>query len=352
MSVERFIAAMPKVELYVHLEGAYPKEILALIAEQNDVPLKVKHYDQILRSLDNPDYTRIDDLMRNISQWIQQPEDLTRTVYELGVSLAKQNVRYAEVGICPLYFLDQGMTFEQFLSAVNDGRNRVERAWRVRLAWILYIPVSDPRRAEDVLRWATNTAARKGGVVGFGVMGREIASSLEDFERVLRTAQKKGIPRVVQAGNTPEAVQLIVEHLAPERLVGSGVGAEDTNASRTLSDQKVAYNVAVTGTVRSGLIFGTEGHPIRRMFDDGLHVCVGTGLPSLYHTTLSNEYTTLIRNLGFSVGEIQMLCLNAVQASFQEETAKQSMQAEFMAEFARLRLEYQISEENTGAAPS
>jgi adenosine deaminase len=88
------------------------------------------------------------------------------------------------------------------------------------------------------------------------------------------------------------------------------------------------------------------------MFDDGLHVCVGTGLPSLYHTTLSNEYTTLIRNLGFSVGEIQMLCLNAVQASFQEETAKQSMQAEFMAEFARLRLEYQISEENTGAAPS
>lgn len=347
MSVESFIAAMPKVELYVQLEGAYPKEILALIAEQNDVPQKVKHYDQILRSLDNLDYARIDDLMRNISQWIQQPEDLTRIVYELGVSLAKQNVRYAEVGICPLYFLDQGITFEQFLSAINDGRDRVERAWRVRMAWILHTSVNDPRRAEDVLRWATSTAARKGGVAGFGVVGREIASSLEDFERVLRTAQKKGIPRVVQAGNTPEAVQLIVEHLAPERLIGSGVGAQDGDASRIVSDQRVAYDVAVTGTVKSGLISRTEDHPIRRLVDDGLQVCVGTGLPALYQTTLTNEYTLLIRNLGFSIGEIQTLSLNAVQASFQEDTDRQSMQTEFEAEFARLRLEHQISEETT-----
>lgn len=347
MSVESFIAAMPKVELYVQLEGAYPKETLALIAEQNDVPLKVKHYEQILRLLDSPDYARIDDLMRNISQWIQQPEDLTRVVYDLGVSLAKQNVRYAEVGICPLYFLDQGITFEQFLSAINDGRDRVERAWRVRLAWILHIPVNDPRRAEDVLRWATSTSARKGGVVGFGVVGREIASSIEDFERVLRTAQKKDIPRVIQAGNTPEAVQLIVEHLAPERLIGSGVGAQDRDASRIVSDQRVAYDVAVTGTVKSGLVSRLEDHPIRQMVDDGLQVCLGAGLPALYQTTLTKEYMALIQNLGFSIGEIQTLCLNAVQASFQEEDTRQAMQAEFEAEFARLRLEHQISEETT-----
>ncbi|MBL8155890.1 MAG: hypothetical protein JNM70_17050 [Anaerolineae bacterium] len=347
MSVESFIAAMPKVELYVQLEGAYPKETLAFIAEQNDVPLKVKHYDQILRSLDNPDYARIDDLMRNISQWIQQPEDLTRVVYDLGVSLAKQNVRYAEVGICPLYFLDQGITFEQFLSAINDGRDRVERAWRVRMAWILHIPVNDPRRAEDVLRWATSTSARKGGVVGFGVIGPEIASSLEDFERVLKTAQKKDIPRVVQAGNTPEAVQLIVEHLAPERLIGSGVGAEQSDASRMVSEQKVTYDVAITGTLKSGLISRIEDHPVRQMLDDGLQVCVGTGLPALFQTSLTNEYGALIRQLNFSVGEIQTLCLNAVRASFQEEGAKESMQAEFEAEFTRLRLEHQVTLETT-----
>lgn len=197
------------------------------------------------------------------------------------------------------------------------------------------------------MRWATSTAARKGGVVGFGVIGREIASSLEDFERVLRTAQKKDIPRVVQAGNTPEAVQLIVEHFAPERLIGSGVGAQDGNASRIVSDQRVAYDVAVTGTVRSGLISRIEDHPIRRMVDDGLQVCVGAGLPALYQTSLVNEYTSLIRNLGFSIGEIQTLCLTAVQTSFQEEVARQSMRAAFEAEFARLRLEYQISEETT-----
>lgn len=347
MSVDSFIAAMPKVELYVQLEGAFSKETLALIAEQNDVPLKVKHYDQILRSLDNPDYARVDELMRTISQWVQQPEDLTRIVYELGVSLAKQNVRYAEVGICPLYFLDQGITFEQFLSAINDGRDRAERAWRVKMAWILHISVNDPRRAEDVLRWATSTAARKGGVVGFGVVGREIASSVEDFERVLKTAQKKGIARVIQAGNTPEAIQLIVEHLAPDRLIGSGVGAQDENASRILSDQKVAYEVAVSGTIKSGLISRIEDHPIRRMVDDGLQVGLGAGLPALFQTTLMSEYTKLVRNLGFSIGEIQALCLNAVQASFQEEDAKQAMRDAFEAEFARLCVEHQVTGETT-----
>lgn len=148
MSTESFIRAMPKVELNLHLEGSVRKDTLLTIAEQNDIPEEVKHFSQWATLLDNPDYARLDEMITTITGWLRQTDDLTRIVYELGVSLAKQNVRYAEVHVNPLPYLPLGMTFEQFLSAINDGRSRVERGWGVRLAWIITVPPrrSPPRR--------------------------------------------------------------------------------------------------------------------------------------------------------------------------------------------------------------
>src|SRR5215813_9274097 len=101
MSIESFIRAMPKIELDLQFEGALQRDTLLTIAEENDIPSSLKHFDQWVALLDRPDYAHLDQLMLTVSQWIQQPEDLTRLVYDLGVSLAKQNIRYAEVALNP-----------------------------------------------------------------------------------------------------------------------------------------------------------------------------------------------------------------------------------------------------------
>jgi adenosine deaminase len=101
MSIESFVRAMPKAELHVHLEGAWNKDTLLMIADENDARANLKHFDTWVKLLDTPDYNRIDQITRTVSQWLQYGEDLTRIVYDLGVALSKQNVRYAEVSVTP-----------------------------------------------------------------------------------------------------------------------------------------------------------------------------------------------------------------------------------------------------------
>ena len=131
MSIENFVQAMPKVALHTQLEGALDKKRLLLIAEQNEIADELKHFDEWVALLDNPDYERLPELITTVSKWLQHPEDLTHVTYELGVNLAKQKVRYAEVHVNPIQFTENNWAFEEFMDALNDGRDRAERGWGV-----------------------------------------------------------------------------------------------------------------------------------------------------------------------------------------------------------------------------
>jgi adenosine deaminase len=342
MSTESFIQAMPKVELSLHLEGAMRKETLLTIAEQNDIPEEVKHFSQWVTVLDHPDYPRLDEMIRTISGWLRQSDDITRVVYELGVSLAKQNVRYAEVHVNPLLYMQHGMTFEQFLSAINDGRSRVERGWHVRLAWILTVPRDDPRRADDILRWATGAAARKGGVVAIGLSGRENAQPAAQFERPFKTAQKKEFPRVAEAGTLlgAEGILDVINQLEPERLVDGWGTVDAPDVIQLLNEKHIALDVCIARALCTGLVETYAKYPLRDLYDDGITLTINSGMPAFFKTTLTDEYLAVIEHADFSLEELEELALNAVQVSFQTNEEKEAMLAEFKADYERLRTEH------------
>ena len=149
MTVQSFIEAMPKADLHIHLEGAVSRQTLLLIADQNEVEETIKHFHSWVELLAKPDYDRLDELMKMTNGWFKQAEDLTRSAYDVGLYLAKQNVRYAEVTVNPALYPEMNLSLEQFLAAINDGRDRAQRAWGIQMSWILAIPRDEPRRSDD-----------------------------------------------------------------------------------------------------------------------------------------------------------------------------------------------------------
>src|SRR5687768_4945729 len=114
MTVATYIEAMPKVDLHVHLEGAISKNMMLVIADQNDVSESVKHFNTWVNLLEKPEYDRLEELIRVVSGWVRQPEDLTRLAYEAGTHLARQNVRYAEITVSPALYGELNLSPEQF----------------------------------------------------------------------------------------------------------------------------------------------------------------------------------------------------------------------------------------------
>lgn len=343
MTVESFIRAIPKVELNLQFEGAMPKEALLLIAEQNDVSESLKHFHQWAALLDQPDCKRLDEIIQTVSLWLQLPEDLTRLVYEMGVTLAKQNVRYAEVSVNPLLYIENtGLTFEQFLTAINDGRDRVERGWGVQMAWILTIPRDQPRKADDFLRWATGTAAKKGGVAGISLGGPESAQPIGQFERPFRNAAKKGVPRAPVAGDDLGGQGIIeaVTQLEPNRIFQGWGAVESPEAMQMLDEQHIPLVLTMARELCMERISSYADYPLRRLLDAGLTVTLASGMPELYKTTLTQEYQAAVEQMGISIEDVEEMALNGVRASMLPDEDKEAMLDQYTQEYERLRAEH------------
>jgi adenosine deaminase len=343
MSMESYIQAMPKVELGLQLEGTVPRQTLVMIAEQNEIPSTTKGYKDLVSQLDKPNYEKLPELLTTVSQWIRYPDDLSRVVYDTGVALARQNVRYAEIGVNPLLYMNHtNMSFEQLIEAMNDGRDKAQRGWNVRLNWILNIPREEPRRGDDVVRWAQSATGRKYGVVGLGLTGREESQPAAQFERPFKTAEKKSFPRVIHAGDklAAEAILDTLEHLLPTRIIGGWGAADAPDVIKRLADQNVLLAVCMARQLCLGRIQTYADYPLRWLYDQDVKVTLTSHMPALYKTTITDEYTALVVHNDFLLEELEEIALNAVRYSALIEDEQAEMLKNFKAEYAKLRVEH------------
>lgn len=346
MSTASFIRALPKVELSVQLEGAIQPNTLMMIAEQNEIRDSLKRFDDWAKLITAPDYKRIHEIARMACSWLKYPDNLARVVYDLGTALAKQNVRYAEVGVNPGLFPDLNLSYDGLLNAINDGRDRAKRAWGVELAWVFVIPRDEPRRADEMARWVTTGQAQRGGVVALGLSGDENAQPVGQFERPFSAVEKKELARVARAGDAQgvEGVVGAVETLHPNRILDGWGVADNPDAIKMFIDQEITLAIGLTRAKKQGWVESIDAYPLRQLYDDGVSLALGTDMPSLYQTTLSDEYLAAVEQGGLSVEEIENLALNAVRTSFMPETAKAEMLTTFTQAYADLRTEHLAAE--------
>ena len=343
MSLETFIRAMPKVEPYVHFEGAIPRETLMLIAEENDIAASMKQrpYNDLINSLTKPDISKIDELAVTYASWLKHAEDLVRVVYDLGVTFSRQNIRYAEVCISPALYTDGGMVFEAFLEAINDGRDRVERAWKVKMNWILTIPRDRPRKGDDVAKWVTSAAGRKANIVGIGLSGREDAQPAGQFSKPFATVEKKGMGRMAHARTFShvEPIQETLQVLNPQRITESWGIVDDPETLEFIAQRDITFVAVPVREIRLGRISSYAEYPLPQLMDH-LKVSIGTGMPSLYHTTLTDELVGLGAAHNLTSNDLETITRNTIAGTFLTDEEKKALQDEFVKQFAQLSAEH------------
>jgi adenosine deaminase len=342
MSLESYIAAMPKVELHIHLEGGVGKNVLLLLAEQNEVGEGVRRFSEWVSQLERPDYERIDDLIRFTSGWVRQPEDLTRMAYDLAVNLHKQNVRYAEVTVNPHLYLEANLSPENFMAALNDGRGRAERAWGIQLAWILALPREEPRRADDFSRFALSIAGRRSGIVGMGLVGKETSQPVGQFERPFHSVEKKGLPRIPHAGEMlgGEAVLKTIELLLPNRIADAWGGLNTPEVVAQLVEKHITVDTSMARAFKAKKIGSYADFPLRRLYDEGVSLTIGSDMPLFYKIRLNDLYTAAVKQSGLTLEELEDVALNAVRVSNLPDEERAAMLETFRQEYERLRAEH------------
>ncbi|MDQ7027078.1 MAG: hypothetical protein Q9P44_16155 [Anaerolineae bacterium] len=349
MSIESFIRAIPKVDLHVQLEGAIQKDLILLIAEQNDIAStykKLKLYQAWVDLLKKPDFKKLDDIARETSVWVRHPEDIARVIYDLGVSYSKQNIKYAEISVIPALYTDMDLGFTEVIHALNDGADRLQRAWQVKLNWLLAIPRDRPRKSDDIARWATSVTAQKGNVVGLTLVGKEDLQPIAQFKKAFNTVEKKGLARITHVLSHPhsDSFQEVVDTVNPSRLTDAWGLLDDPEAVDYVVENEIPVLLTPTREVRLGRISSVAEYPLPQLLDRGVKVVLGSGMPALYETSLNDEYVAAVEQAGVTLDEIQKIARNGFEAALVSDDEKQTMLNDFEQSCAALREEHLAEE--------
>jgi len=121
--------------------------------------------------------------------------------------------------------------------------------------------------------------------------GPEIFDNLDRFKGLYETAGNLGIKRKAHVGEFSDAasVKKFVEEFSLEE-VQHGIGAaKDDKVLQFLADKKIRCNVTPTSNILLSAVKKIEEHPIKKMFEAGVRLSIGTDDLLFFNRSVSEQ---------------------------------------------------------------
>jgi aminodeoxyfutalosine deaminase len=291
MDMAAFVAALPKVELHLHLVGSASLDtVLALARRHPDrgVPTELAALREFYAFTD---FRHFLDVYRDVNLLVTTGADVVTLLAGLAAELANRTVRYAEVQVTPVRNRMAGISYDDLAQALVDGRALARERHGVELGWVFDADAAlGPDGAEQTVDFALGH--RPAGTVGIGLGGMELGVRRSDFAPAFRRAREAGLHSVPHAGETvgPAEVWAAVTELGAERI-GHGIGsATDPELLALLADRGITLEVCPTSNLRTAAVASLAEHPLPTLLAAGVPVTLATDDPGMFHTDLNTEY--------------------------------------------------------------
>jgi adenosine deaminase len=314
------VAALPKAELHLHLEGTIePSTMVQLAARYRDT---IEAGDVAARYATR-DFAAFIEAYKWVTSYLRAPDDYALVAREMAERLLAQNVVYAEVTLSVGVMLLRKQDVAANFRAIRETARSFEPRG-LRLQWIFdCVRQFGPAPAMEVARIAVGL--RGDGVIAYGIGGDELAVPAAEFRGVFDFAAANGLRRVAHAGEIggPESVREAMDLLGAERI-GHGIAlARDPSLAAILRERSIPLEICPTSNLRTGALARQLGrasanlsdHPLPGLLRSGVPLSVSTDDPAMFETDLQREYLTLLR-MGLRPQELVQVVAAGFQGSF------------------------------------
>lgn len=331
------VQALPKVELHVHIEGTITPVKCREMAARNNVVLSPD-----LFTADGSDYQYsdfIDSVTRvyfGIASTLKTGADYEDITYDYLRRCAAENTIYVELIVCPAQCVRSGISYADMIDGVAAGIDRARVDFgiesRMNATFERDQSLSDAEIAGKAERDAgLILSCPHDYVVGLDIAGGEKAGDIPPFrdayERTLREFGKPLGVRMHAAENAGASNAFEAMGFGVTRI-GHGVRTIlDPAAIAQLRGDRVMLEICPTSNVLALTDFCPtyETHPLRELYDAGLHISLNSDDPGLFRTSIGREYQIAHAKFNFTVKELLDVSADAVDFSFAPDTVKQKL---------------------------
>ena len=326
------IRAVPKVLLHDHLDGGLRPATIIELAREVGHTLPAEDADSLGRwfteSADSGSLERYLETFDHTVAVMQRADHITRVARECVEDLAADGVVYAEVRYAPEQHLDEGLTLEEVVRAVQDGFDEGMAAVPGRRIVVrqLLTAMRHQARSREIAELAVKH--RDDGVVGFDIAGAEAGypptRHLDAFEYLQRenahftihAGEAFGLPSIWQA----------IQWCGADRL-GHGVRIIDDitvendevrlgRLAQYVRDKRIPLELCPHSNIQTGAADSIAEHPIGLLARLRFRVTVNTDNRLMSGTSMSREMGALVDAFGWDLGELQWVTVNAMKSAF------------------------------------
>lgn len=323
-----WIAALPKAELHVHLEGAISPATLLTLAERHGVDLPATDLDGLRSWFRFRDFPHFVEIYLTCSKCLRDPEDFLLIAEEFIREQKRQNVLYTEAHFTIGTHIQNGLDPSEILDAL-DQAVAWGREQGVELRFIFDILRNVPEMADATLEWALEGRSRE-LVVAVGLSGFEDHPTAPLADHYAE-AERQGLHRTAHAGEHagPESIYAALEYARAERI-GHGISAaQDTSLQAELAKTGVLLEICPSSNVQLHAVEDYASHPFRDLDNAGIQVTVNSDDPWLFDVSLTDEYGVLAERFGYGSEDLRRIARNAFAGSFAPDDERTRLLAAF-----------------------
>ncbi|MEU0490686.1 adenosine deaminase [Nocardiopsis changdeensis] len=325
----RRLDRLPKAHLHLHFTGSMRHSTLVELAEKRGVHLPqalVTEWPPRLRATDERGWFRFQRLYDIARSVLREPDDMYRLLREAAEDEREAGSGWLEIQVDPSGYaaLFDGLTAT--LELVLDAARAAERDTGVGVGVMVAANrTRHPLDARALARLARQYAGR--GVVAFGLNNDERRGRAREFEAAFRIARRAGLLSAPHGGELqgPLSIRECLDELEADR-VGHGVRAiEDPYLVERIATQGVTLEICPTSNVGLGVFNELEHVPLRRLFDAGVPIALGTDDPLLFGPRLVEQYRIAREVFGFTDPELAELARMSIRGSGAPDSLKKEM---------------------------
>ena len=335
MSLDAYIAGLPKAELHLHIEGSLEPELMFELAQRNGVAIPFDSVEAVRAAYD---FSNLQDFLdiyyagANVLLTRRDFEDLAFAYFRRA---AADTVRHAEIFFDPQTHTDRGVPFGVVVEGLIAGMDRAKAELGVTSGLIL----SFLRHLTEAEAFATLEAAKPylHHFVGVGLDSSEVGHPPSKFERVFAAARALGLKLCAHAGEEgpPAYVYEALDLLHIDRMDHGNRSMEDEALIQRLAASQMTLTVCPLSNLKLCVVRDLKDHPVPEMLRRGLHVTLNSDDPAYFGGYVNENYRQLAQAVELTREQLTLLARNSFEGSFLPEDAKSARIAELNAYAAR-----------------
>lgn len=310
------IAALPKVELHLHIEGSLEPEMMFELARRNGVTLPYASVDALRAAYDFDNLQSFLDLYYAGAGVLIEERDFYDLTWAYLQRARADNIVHCEIFFDPQTHTARGIAFATVYAgirrALDQARAELGISSRLILSFLRHLSEEDGFQALEAAR------PYLAGIDGIGLDSSEQGNPPAKFARLFAACKALGLPRVAHAGEEGPAdyIREAVDLLDVCRIDHGVRILEDTALVERLARTRMPLTVCPYSNVRLKVCATLAEHPLRTLLAAGLCATINSDDPAYFGGYLQENWLGCAQALELDRDEILQLATNAFEASW------------------------------------